>query len=117
MGLALELNETMLDERPIHVERYSVKKLGAKEARDAQAEKEQKPKKGAKQRIDGKKGKTTPKKVNKNAANDDDKKAKKSEFRGVKVEALKKKQKLKKKKSKNQMTELAKKIAPKAKSE
>ncbi|EDV90848.1 GH22238 [Drosophila grimshawi] len=27
VGLALELNETMLDERPIHVERYAVKKL------------------------------------------------------------------------------------------
>lgn len=112
MGLALELNETMLDERPIHVERYSVKKLGAKEARDAQAEKEKKPKKGAKQNINGKKGNTVPKKVCKGGENDEEKKTKKSEFRGVKVEALKTKQKLKKKKSKNQMTELAKRIAP-----
>lgn len=37
VGLALELNQTLLDDRPINVERYQVKKLGAKQVRDAAA--------------------------------------------------------------------------------
>lgn len=118
VGLALELNETIVDDRPINVERYSIKKLGAKEAREAQAAKEVKTKKGAKKRLEdkkGKKNKTTPKK--KESPGDEDKKPKKSEFRGVKVEGLKKKQKNKKKKSNDQMQKLAKKIAPKPKTE
>ncbi|KAM7360465.1 uncharacterized protein ACRADG_005535 [Cochliomyia hominivorax] len=117
VGLALELNETIVDERPINVERYSVRKLGAKEAREAQAAKEVKSKKGAKQSINkkAKKEKTGQKKASED--DDEEKKAKKSEFRGVKVENLKKKQKSKKKKSNDQRLQLAKKIAPKIKTE
>ncbi|XP_065372465.1 uncharacterized protein LOC135964229 [Calliphora vicina] len=118
VGLALELNGTIVDDRPINVERFSVRKLGAKEAREAQAEKELTSKKGAKQRLDGKKGKKDKSgKDNKSDDADDAKKPKKSEFRGVKVEGLKKKPKSKKKKSNDQMAQLAKKIAPKAKTE
>lgn len=117
VGLALELNETILDERALHVERFNVKKLGAKKAREEQAEKESNSKVGAKMRLEGKKNKkekSSHKSPNK-SENIDAKKSKKSEFRGVKVEGLKKKQKSKKKKSNNQMLQLAKKIAPKPK--
>ncbi|XP_037822073.1 RNA-binding protein 34 [Lucilia sericata] len=123
VGLALELNQTIVDERPINVERFSVRKLGAKEARDAQAEREEKSQKGAKKRIDNKKGgkkdKAGPKKTSnsKGVDGEEAKKPKKSEFRGVKVEGLKKKPKTKKKKSNDQMQLLAKKIAPKVKTE
>ncbi|KAI8130159.1 hypothetical protein FF38_12756 [Lucilia cuprina] len=123
VGLALELNQTIVDDRPINVERFSARKLGAKEARDAQAEKEEKSQKGAKKRIDNKKGgkkdKSGPKKASnsKSGEGDEAKKPKKSEFRGVKVEGLKKKPKTKKKKSNDQMQLLAKKIAPKVKTE
>lgn len=118
--LALELNKTIVDERAINVERFSANKLGAKKAREAQAEKEEKSKKGAKQRLDNKKDN-----INKSGGSNkksaaegvDAKKPKKSEFRGVKVEGLKNKQKSKKKKSNDQMVQLAKKIAPKPKSE
>lgn len=119
VGLALELNQTIVDERPINVERFSAKKLGAKKAREVQAEKEKKSKKRAKQRLDDKTDKMKKSGSNKKstAEGDDGKKPKKSEFRGVKVEALKNKQKSKKKKSNDQMVQLAKKIAPKPKSE
>ncbi|XP_050317225.1 uncharacterized protein LOC126751209 [Bactrocera neohumeralis] len=108
VGLALELNETMLDERPIHVERYSIKKLGAKKTRDV-AEKEIKNKSaGGKIQKDKKKLKGDNSQTKKVADT-----SKKSKFRGVKVEgAHVKKQK---KKVTSQMQKLAKKIAPKEK--
>lgn len=116
VGLALELNETLLDDRPIHVERYSVKKLGAKQARDAvtAAGPQTKSKKkqnavGAKKRID--------KRQKEQAKGQEPVKSpagkKKSEYRGVKVDAIKKNKKPKKK-TNSQMNTLAKKIAPKA---
>ncbi|ALC47260.1 CG12288, partial [Drosophila busckii] len=116
VGLALELNETLLDDRPIHVERYSVKKLGAKETRDAATKVAPKSKKnmnsaGAKKRLDkkqlkenGKPGGGAQSPANK----------KKSEYRGVKVDGIKKNKKPKQKSNK-QMNVLAKKIAPKSK--
>ena len=107
VGLALELNETLLYERPIRVERYSVKKLGAKQARDAAATETKKPVKGARKRLDIKKKKDG----NKPLSNDGDVKKKKSEFRGVKIDNIKKKQK--NKKPSKQLMQLAKKIAPK----
>ncbi|XP_017056483.2 RNA-binding protein 34 [Drosophila ficusphila] len=123
VGLALELNQTLLDDRPINVERYQVKKLGAKQIRDAAAasaassvSSKAKAKKqnstGAKKRLDKKKGKEngTPAKQ---AATGGQKK--KSEYRGVKVDGIKKAKKPKKK-SNDQQTALAKKIAPKPKS-
>uniref|UniRef100_A0A1A9W2U2 RRM domain-containing protein n=1 Tax=Glossina brevipalpis TaxID=37001 RepID=A0A1A9W2U2_9MUSC len=105
VGLALELNETMLDERPIHVERYDIKKLGAKEARTAEIKKHDKTKKWN-QSVG--KDKTLEK--------TDNIKKKKNEFKGVKIDvAMKKKLKQKKKKPNNEMLKLAKKIAPKSK--
>ena len=111
----------------MHIERYSVKKLGAKEARDqaaANAPKE----KGAKKRVNDKKqmgskakgkpvkpGKPGKPQNAKKTADDDDEssqKKKKGEFRGVKVNAMK--QKNKKKKVPSQMHAMAKKIAPKS---
>ncbi|XP_034487265.1 nucleolar protein 12 [Drosophila innubila] len=120
VGLALELNETVLDDRPIHVERYLVKKLGAKQARDSVAATKSGPQTksknkqnsaGAKKRLDKKKLKENgkPAESTKVAAN-----KKKSEYRGVKVDAIKKNKKPKKK-TNNQMSALAKKIAPKTK--
>ncbi|XP_073830090.1 uncharacterized protein [Musca autumnalis] len=126
VGLALELNQTLLDDRPINVERYSVRKLGAKEQRDAQTAKDKhnpKDKKFVKGAGDKAKKFNKPKDSNKKSGNnksqddgDDSKKSKKSEFRGVKVEALKKKMKQKKKKP-NQAMNIAKKIAPRPKNE
>ncbi|EDW67234.1 uncharacterized protein [Drosophila virilis] len=118
VGLALELNETLLDDRPIHVERYSVKKLGAKQARDSAAAAATGPQSksknkanatGAKKRIDKRQRKEngTPNEPTKSVAG-----KKKSEYRGVKVDAIKKNKKPKKK-TNNQMNALAKKIAPK----
>ncbi|XP_017086660.2 nucleolar protein 12 [Drosophila eugracilis] len=126
VGLALELNQTLLDDRPINVERYQVKKLGAKQVRDAAAasaasstSSKTKAKKqnsvGAKKRLDKKKVKengTAAKETN-GAATGGQKK--KSEYRGVKVDGIKKAKKPKKK-SNDQQTALAKKIAPKQKS-
>ncbi|KAL7730254.1 hypothetical protein ACLKA6_016519 [Drosophila palustris] len=120
VGLALELNETVLDERPIHVERYSVKKQGAKQARDSAAartagsqtkSKNKQNSAGAKKRLDKKKLKENGKHAGptKVAGN-----KKKSEYRGVKVDGIKKNKKPKKK-TNNQMNALAKKIAPKTK--
>ncbi|XP_023165645.2 RNA-binding protein 34 [Drosophila hydei] len=116
VGLALELNETLLDDRPIHVERYSLKKLGAKQARDsaaAAAGPQSKSKlklnaAGAKKRIDKRerKEKAKAQEPAKSAAG-----KKKSEYRGVKVDAIKKNKKPKKK-TNSQMNALAKKIAP-----
>ncbi|XP_011204476.2 uncharacterized protein LOC105227023 [Bactrocera dorsalis] len=109
VGLALELNETMLDERPIHVERYSIKKLGAKKTRDAtEGEIEKKSASGKVQKDKKKvKGDNSQTKQVADAS-------KKSKFRGVKVEGgTVKKQK---KKVTSQMQKLAKKIAPKEKS-
>lgn len=119
VGLALELNETLLEDRPIHVERYSVKKLGAKAARDKQAEKESQTSK--KNGAAGKGGKFNKKpqkangKTNGSTSKDDfEHKPKKAGFRGVKVEGLKAKLKNKKKKKpQNEMVRLANKIAPK----
>uniref|UniRef100_A0A1I8NUD8 RRM domain-containing protein n=1 Tax=Stomoxys calcitrans TaxID=35570 RepID=A0A1I8NUD8_STOCA len=122
VGLALELNQTILDDRPINVERYSAKKLGAKEQRDALAAKDKKNKSNKTTKGDNsKKSKTkiNPK-MKPATANqkdgEDTKKIKKSEFRGVKVEALKKKLKMKKKKA-TQSLDIAKKIAPRPKKE
>lgn len=123
VGLALELNQTLLDDRPINVERYSVKKLGAKQVRDAaavsaasstsgKAKAKKQNSAGAKKRLDKKKG--TPAKETKAAAGSGQKK--KSEYRGVKVDGIKKAKKPNKKKSNDQQQALAKKIAPKAKS-
>ncbi|XP_016963484.1 RNA-binding protein 34 [Drosophila biarmipes] len=125
VGLALELNQTLLDDRPINVERYQVKKLGAKQVRDAAAasaasstSSKTKAKKqnsaGAKKRLDKKKGKEngTAGKETKGAASGGQKK--KSEYRGVKVDGIKKAKKPKKK-TNDQQTALAKKIAPKPK--
>jgi len=126
VGLALELNQTLLDDRPINVERYQVKKLGAKQVRDAAAASaasstpsKTKAKKqnsaGAKKRLDKKKGKENgaAAKETKGAATGGQKK--KSEYRGVKVDGIKKAKKPKKK-TNDQQTALAKKIAPKQKS-
>lgn len=112
VGLALELKDTMLDERPIFVERYSVKKLGAKAARDAEAAAAPKAT-GAKQRLNNKnqKGKQKQPNAGKDKEKDENKK-KKGEFRGVKVDGMKQKKK-NKKKLPSQMAQLAKKIAPK----
>ncbi|XP_037951067.1 nucleolar protein 12-like [Teleopsis dalmanni] len=110
VGLALELKETLLDERPIHVERYLPKKTGAKKARDEAAASKTKVKTGAKKRLDEKKqnkqGKTA-----KESPQEKSNKKKKNEYRGVKIEDQKKKQKKKGKPS--EMQKLAKKIAPK----
>ncbi|KAH8267323.1 hypothetical protein KR018_006889 [Drosophila ironensis] len=117
VGLALELHGTLLDDRPINVERYAAKKLGAKKTRDAAAaasasggSAKDKAKKqnsaGAKKRLD-KKGPKDAK------ASEGPKK--KSEFRGVKVDASKKAKKPKKK-TNDRLQALAKKIAPKPKS-
>ncbi|XP_055902429.1 RNA-binding protein 34 [Eupeodes corollae] len=129
VGLALELKGTMLDERPIHVERYSVNKLGAKEKRDADSKTLEKGKPkggkpleraafeyGKKTNASGKKQKFAGKKPQgKHAAKHDskspqDEKKKKSEYRGVKADKMKKKPK---KKIPSQMKRLANKIAPK----
>lgn len=112
--LALELNNTMLDERPIHVERYSQYKQECKrKQKDEQAEQVQKLT-GAAKRIAGK-----SKKLGKSANNPKGGKAeqapkeskKKSDFRGVKVDI---KKKPKKKKKPSAMDKLATKIAPKS---
>lgn len=110
VGLALELNETILDERPIHVERYSVKKLGAKKTRDV-AEGEIK-KKSAGGTI--RKDKTKKIKGDNLKTKQGTDTSKKSKFRGVKVEGANVKKQ--KKKVTSQMQKLAKKIAPKEKS-
>ncbi|EDW24191.1 GL23520 [Drosophila persimilis] len=122
VGLALELNQTLLDDRPINVERYLVKKLGAKRVRDAAAAKSGPPLKsktkqnsvGAKKRLDKKQykqnGKPTAALGDKTAAGS----KKKSEYRGVKVDGIKKAKKPKKK-SNDQLHAMAKKIAPKPK--
>ncbi|XP_017472581.1 PREDICTED: nucleolar protein 12-like [Rhagoletis zephyria] len=102
VGLALELNETMLDERPIHVERYSVRKLGAKTGRDAKSGDTKEPS-----------GKCNKLKDKEKSLHTKDSDFKKKKFRGVKVDAMKKKQK---KKPTSQMQNLAKKIAPKKQS-
>ncbi|EDW55528.1 nucleolar protein 12 [Drosophila sechellia] len=123
VGLALELNQTLLDDRPINVERYQVKKLGAKQVRDAAAastasktssktKAKNQNSAGAKKRLDKKKGKETGN-VKKEGAPTGQKK--KSEYRGVKVDGIKKAKKPKKK-SNDLQTALAKKIAPKQKS-
>ncbi|XP_061394694.1 RNA-binding protein 34-like [Musca vetustissima] len=125
VGLALELNQTLLDDRPINVERYSVKKLGAKEQRDVQAAKEKLYQKHNKKAVGagGDKSKKFNKNKNSNSqpkqsqGGDGEKKTKKSEFRGVKVEALKKKQQKQKKKKPSQAMDIAKKIAPRPKSD
>ncbi|XP_034663644.1 RNA-binding protein 34 [Drosophila subobscura] len=122
VGLALELNQTLLDDRPINVERYLVKKLGAKQVRDAAASKSGPPSKsktkqnsvGAKKRLDKKQHKQNGKPA---AAQGDSAAAgskKKSEYRGVKVDGIKKAKKPKKK-SNDQLNAMAKKIAPKPK--
>ncbi|XP_062123360.1 RNA-binding protein 34, partial [Drosophila sulfurigaster albostrigata] len=119
VGLALELNETVLDDRPIHVERYSVKKLGAKQARDTAAAKSagSQPKSKNKQNSAGAKKRLDKKKLKENGQGAGvTKAAKKSEYRGVKVDGIKKNtKKPNKKKSNNEMSALAKKIAPKTK--
>ncbi|KAH8383244.1 hypothetical protein KR009_007528 [Drosophila setifemur] len=123
VGLALELNQTLLDDRPINVERYAVKKLGAKHMRDAAAAAagastpgKSKNKKqnsaGAKKRLDKKKGNEHGKAA-KEASIGGQKK--KSEYRGVKVNGIKKVKKPKKK-TNDGIQALAKKIAPKQKS-
>ncbi|XP_020809152.1 LOW QUALITY PROTEIN: RNA-binding protein 34 [Drosophila serrata] len=125
VGLALELNQTLLDDRPINVERYSVKKLGAKQVRDAaaaaaasstsgKAKAKKQNSAGAKKRLDKKKGKDNGTKETKAAAGSGQKK--KSEYRGVKVDGIKKAKKPNKKRSNDQQQALAKKIAPKLKS-
>ncbi|KAH8381584.1 hypothetical protein KR093_008682 [Drosophila rubida] len=118
VGLALELNETVLDDRPIHVERYSVKKLGAKQARDNAAAKSvgAQPKSKNKQNSAGAKKRLDKKKLKENGQTAGvTKAAKKSEYRGVKVDKSKNTKKPKKK-SNSEMNALAKKIAPKIKS-
>ncbi|XP_039480017.1 RNA-binding protein 34 [Drosophila santomea] len=123
VGLALELNQTLLDDRPINVERYQVKKLGAKQVRDAAAasaasktssktKAKNQNSAGAKKRLDKKKGKENSSSKKEGATPGQ---KKKSEYRGVKVDGIKKAKKPKKK-SNDQQTALAKKIAPKQKS-
>ncbi|KRJ99030.1 uncharacterized protein Dyak_GE13151, isoform B [Drosophila yakuba] len=123
VGLALELNQTLLDDRPINVERYQVKKLGAKQVRDAAAasaasktssktKAKNQNSAGAKKRLDKKKGKENGSSKKEGATPGQ---KKKSEYRGVKVDGIKKAKKPKKK-SNDQQTALAKKIAPKQKS-
>ncbi|XP_054725443.1 uncharacterized protein LOC129235566 [Anastrepha obliqua] len=109
VGLALELNETMLDERPIHVERYSIKKLDAKKNCDGSDEVTKKPSLAG-EKMKGKKPKDMKQEAPQTIKGGDT--SKKTKFRGVKVDGLKKKQK---KKVTSQMQKLAKKIAPKEK--
>lgn len=119
VGLALELKGTMLDERPINVERYSVKKLEATNARSPKNNTIGKGnKKGGKplekaaielKKAQKHKGKQIQGKKNQDNKTQDEKK-KKSEFRGVKSEKSIKKPK---KKTPSQMKRLANKIAPK----
>ncbi|XP_067616502.1 RNA-binding protein 34 [Eurosta solidaginis] len=102
VGLALELNETMLDERPINVERYSVKKQGGKAKRDSTDVEEHK----GKNLKDTKKINSLPKKLcSENSS-------KKTKFSGVKIGGIKKKPK---KKVTSQLQKLIQKIAPKPK--
>uniref|UniRef100_A0A1A9ZQ36 RRM domain-containing protein n=1 Tax=Glossina pallidipes TaxID=7398 RepID=A0A1A9ZQ36_GLOPL len=98
VGLALELDETMLDERPIHVERYNInKQQAAKEVRATN--------------IKNDSNQSTGK--NRTLKKSDDIKQKKNEFKGVKIDvAMKRKLKQKKKKPNDEMLKLAKKIAP-----
>uniref|UniRef100_A0A1A9VLW5 RRM domain-containing protein n=1 Tax=Glossina austeni TaxID=7395 RepID=A0A1A9VLW5_GLOAU len=98
VGLALELDETMLDERPIHVERYNInKQQTAKEARATDIKNDSNQSAGK----------------NRALKKPDDIKQKKNEFKGVKIDiAMKKKLKQKKKKPNDEMLKLAKKIAP-----
>ncbi|XP_022212479.1 RNA-binding protein 34 [Drosophila obscura] len=122
VGLALELNQTLLDDRPINVERYLVKKLGAKQVRDAAAAKSGPPTKsktkqnsvGAKKRLDKKQHKQNGKPSAAQGDNAATGSKKKSEYRGVKVDGIKKAKKPKKK-SNDQLHAMAKKIAPKPK--
>ncbi|XP_043067993.2 uncharacterized protein [Drosophila bipectinata] len=111
VGLALELNQTLLDDRPINVERYSNKKLGAKQKRDAasatsvKSEEKRRNSAGAKKRLDKKQnGKNTKQAI--------EGQQKKSNYRGVKVGAVTK-AKHSKKKGNDHLNNLAKKIAPK----
>ncbi|XP_068158064.1 RNA-binding protein 34 [Drosophila tropicalis] len=119
VGLALELNQTLIDDRPINVERYSVKKLGAKQQRDAAAASAPPVKKSkAKQNALGAKKRLDKKQTQENGKGSQTGGKKKSEYRGVKVEGsggIKKSKAKPKKKSNNQLQALAKKIAPKPK--
>lgn len=88
----------MLDERPIHVERYNINKQQT--AREARAT-----------NIKNDSNQSTGK--NRTLKKSDDIKQKKNEFKGVKIDiAMKKKLKQKKKKPNDEMLKLAKKIAP-----
>lgn len=120
VGLALELEGTILDDRPIHVERYSPSKLGAKEKRTSEnnAGFNNKNKKGTGKVKGGKplekaaaefRNKKFDGKKPQGDKNEEGKK-KKSEYRGVKVDGIKKKPK---KKVPSQQKRLANKIAPK----
>ncbi|EDW84895.2 uncharacterized protein Dwil_GK12898 [Drosophila willistoni] len=117
VGLALELNQTLIDDRPINVERYSVKKLGAKQQRDAAAASAPPVKKSkAKQNALGATKRLDKKQTQENGKQTGGKK--KSEYRGVKVEGsggIKKTKAKPKKKSNSHLQALAKKIAPKPK--
>ncbi|XP_030370623.1 nucleolar protein 12 [Scaptodrosophila lebanonensis] len=115
VGLALELSGTLLDDRPINVERYSVDKLGAKQARDVATNSQSNPKSaqnktGATKRIAKKNNKQ-----NEKTAKPTTVKKKKSEYRGVKVDGIKKSKNKPKKNGNNSLKAMAKKIAPKPK--
>ncbi|CAD6994959.1 RNA-binding protein 34 [Ceratitis capitata] len=109
VGLALELNETILDERPIHVERYSAKKLSEKKPQDTSEDTKKKElvKKNQKNKVrkNAKEG-NLPKKPSTTTAT-----SSKPKYRGVKVDGIKKQ----KKKVTSKMQKLANKIAPKEK--
>lgn len=113
VGLALELNQTLLDDRPINVERYLNKKLGAKQKRDAasstsvKSENKRRNSEGAKKRLDKKQKNNNIKQANEGQQ-------KKSNYRGVKVGSVMKAKSPRKKKN-HRLNDLAKKIAPKIK--
>lgn len=111
VGLALELNQTLLDDRPINVERYLNKKLGAKQKRDAasatsvKSDNKRQNSEGAKKRLNKKQKKNNVMQANAG-------KEKKSKYRGVKVGSITKAKSPRKKRN-DRLNDLAKKIAPK----
>lgn len=98
--LALELNGTMVDDRPIRVERYNPKKIKEAEEKHSAANSQ------LKEQSDTAKSSEPELKINGSQPN-----SKKEKFKGVATKPMKHKTK----KPNNKMTQLAKKIAPTSK--
>lgn len=103
VSLALELEGTMLNDRPIHVERFNEKKMDMKSKKKAME-------------VETGKSKSNTSVLNNEAeVSPVEGKKSKKKFAGVKINSTKSKDKLKsknKKKKPDEMTKLAKKIAP-----